>query len=84
MVQQNTFDIIYDNHLTKYKSFSLKERKGDCSTCFKRSCAENLARLSLGVDADIIGLILPIPPDSRSSCSIIAGTKNKQTNKIIS
>jgi len=30
------------------------------------------------MDADAIGFPDPMPPESRSSCSIIAGTKNKK------
>ena len=45
-------------------------------TCLRRSCAENFDRLSLEFETGAIGLPDPIPPDSRSSCSMIAGTKN--------
>jgi hypothetical protein len=52
--------------------------KNFVDTCFRRSCAENFDRLSLEIDVDVMGFPDPIPPESRSSCSIIAGTKNKK------
>jgi hypothetical protein len=50
-------------------------------TCLRRSCAENFDRLSLWADVDAIGFPDAIAPESRSSCSIIAGTK-KEKNQI--
>lgn len=79
MVRRNTFDIIYDNHLTEEQRNEIfRKNNGLDQTCFRRSCAENFDRLSLEFDTGAMGLTDPIPPDSRSSCSIMAGTRTER------
>ena len=45
-------------------------------TCLRRSWAENFDRFSVELFPGKLGFIDAMPPESRSSCSIMAGTED--------